>query len=198
MKRSILSGIFCLTFFLCLAQDSTEKSRFENTESVVRINLLGIPAFSFEKGLGNNFSFRPEAGLGWLVITDEKNTDPHNVKIESYVNPYLLLEGRYYYNLERLAMKGKRVEHFGADYLALFYRYNAYEYQAGFSDHNRNESGKLIRDVQYIGACWGMQRNLWEKQRFYINWALGPSIKTNWKERADFSLTCQLGFGLQW
>ncbi len=198
MKHFVLLSIFCGTSFLSLAQDNQEKNLPVNSQSVVRINLLGIPAFSFEKGLGKNFSFRPEAGLGWLVITNEKSEDPDKLKIESFVNPYVLLEGRYYYNMDRRTLKGKRVEHFAADYLAVFYRYNAYEYQAGLSEHNRNGSGKLSRDVQYLGTCWGMQRNLWKKQLFYINWALGPSIKTNWKEYAYFSFTCQLGFGLQW
>lgn len=195
----ILTTLFASASLLLFGQNNTDQGSTVSKNTVVRINLLGIPAFSFEKSLGGNFTFRPEGGLGWPVITSEKNDDDkRTVKLESPVNPYLIIEGRYYYNLQKRFNKGKRTDFFSADYLAIYYRYNAYEYQAGFSDNNKDESGELWRDVQYVGAWWGLQRNLGKKQKFYINWSLGPGIKTNWKDYVDYSFTSQLGVGLQW
>ena len=66
------------------------------------------------------------------------------------------------------------------------------------SDDNDDEVGKLLWDVQYVVGSWGMQRNLGEKEKFYINWSIGSGVKTNWKDYAEFSLVGQLGLGLQW
>ncbi len=92
----------------------------------------------------------------------------------------------------------KKTGYYGGNYLGGYYRYNAYEYQAGVSSNTKDSSGVLYRDVQYLGASWGMQRSLGIKQLFYINWSIGPSLKTNFKDYADFAFPGQLGFGLQW
>jgi len=165
------------------------------TKNIVRLNLLA-PSFGFEKCIGNNFTIRPEAGFGWPVFTNDKDENGNNqINMESMVNPYLLLEGRYYYDLQKRLDRGKSISNYTGNYIACFYRYNAYEYQAGVSNRN---SEYLLRDVQYMGIWWGMQRNLGQKELFYFNWSLGPSIKTNWKDYADGSFTGQLSLGLQW
>lgn len=198
MKQFILPIAFCCICSLSSSQNDSNSESITTRGSVVRLNFLGIPAFGYEKGLGNQFTFRPEAGLGWLVMDTDENKTDNKTKIESFVNPYLLLEGRYYYNLERRIRKGRNVAHFAADYVSAFYRYNAYEYQPDISNRDREETEKLLRDVQYIGFAWGMQRSLWKNQLFYFNWSVGPSIKTNFKAYAEFAFAFQLGFGLQW
>lgn len=198
MKKimALLLVLISITWSSSIAQHT---DNFNYKQSVIRINLLGIPAFGFEQGLGNGFTFRPEAGLGWPVITSETNTAGTEViSLESAVNPYVEIEGRYYYNLQRRAAAQRNTKHFAANYIACLYRYNAYEYQAGLSDGNRDDKGSLKRDVQYIAAGWGIQRNLGRKDQLYINWGIGPDLRINGTQSADFTLQAQFGFGFQW
>jgi hypothetical protein len=166
---------------------------------VVRINFAGFAGIGFESSIGRNFTIRPEAGSGWPVLTEK--TRPNGATscvVQSAFNPYLFVEGRYYYNLERRQRKGKNTSHYSGNFVSGFYRYSSFVYQGGFSTYNKYPTDSLQHDVQYIGAYWGIQRNIGGRQRFYFSLALGPGLKTNFKNYADFEFSAQLGFGLQW
>jgi len=194
-KKSIILLFVIAVSVSAFAQSEQKIESLYSTKNIVRLNLLA-PSFGFEKGIGNGFTIRPEAGFGWPVFTNDKDENGKNqINLESMVNPYLLLEGRYYYNLQKRVDNGKKISNYSGNYFACFYRYNAYEYQAGVSNRNRED---LLRDVQYMGLWWGLQRNLGSKELFYINWSIGPSLKTNWKDYADGSFTGQFSLGLQW
>lgn len=200
MKKSFYILIICLHMspYSAISQAKDTIEQF-NDKPVIRLNLLGMLAFGFEKGIGNNFTIRHEAGLGWPLVTQEKNKEGKTlVTLESIVNPYILLEARHYYNIQRRIDQGRRTAYYAGNYLGIYYRYNAYEYQAGVSNNTKDSMGVLYRDVQYLGGSWGMQRSLGVKQLFYINWSIGPALKTNFKDYADFTFPGQIGLGLQW
>jgi hypothetical protein len=196
--KTYLYIIPCLLLSLSAAGQEVSPDEGNTKKTVIRLNILGVPGLGFETSLGRSFTIRPEAGLGWPVFTASFDAEGNNdVDLVSWVNPYLLLEARYYYNLNRRIERAKRTAYFGADYISLYYRYNAYEYQADFVQDGDDDS-RLVRDVQSMGFWWGMQRNMGPRQRFYINWSLGPGIKTNWIDYGEASFTGQLGLGVQW
>lgn len=189
--------------FTCLCALSAAKAQ-DNKEynpkaHVGRVNLFGLFGFSFEKGIGKNFTIRPEAGLGVPVFTEtDVEGGKNKVHFESAVNPYIMVEARYYYNLKKRFDAGKRISYFGADYIGPFYRYNAYQYLGAYDPDTENKNDVLLRDIQYAGFWWGLQRNFGPKQCGYFNWSIGPAVKTNFKDYADFTVFGQIGLGFQW
>lgn len=200
MKTLITTIAALLLVTVVMAQETNENPILNVKESVIRINLLGVPGFSYELGLGSDFTIRPEAGLGWPVFSDRHNDEGElqSIYLESMVNPYLILEGRYYYNMQKRKAEGRRTNKFAANYIGLYYRYNAYEHEGSYDPENNGNWDDLLRDVQYLGGWWGLQRNIGQRDLFYINFSIGPGMKTNWIDYANFSVSSQFGFGLQW
>lgn len=203
MKRAIFYFFLTIANIAPLAMHAQDNDMVkydgQPTVNVFRINFFGIPGVAFEHSLGNDFTVNAELGLGWPVITEETGISGYrDLRLESVVNPYILLEARYYYNFRKRAEHGKSIDNFSGNYIAPFYRYNAYEYEGSVYPDEPKYRTALLRDVQYMGIWWGMQRNLGSRQRFYIDWSIGPGIKTNFVDYADFSLSAKFGIGLQW
>jgi hypothetical protein len=195
MKRIYFLAATVLTVITGFSQTQEGYISPDLNEAVLRVNFLGVPAFGFEKGLGSNLTIRPEAGLGWPVYVTAKNSKGLSYpRMRSAVNPYLLFELRKYYNLQRRAAIGKKTRHFSGNYTGLFYRYNAYEKD----DNYKADDEGLVRDVHCLGVLWGFQKSLWPADIFYINFSVGPGIKTNWVDYSTVAVSVQVGFGMQW
>lgn len=197
--RTWLPGLvfgFVLVLGSVSAQVQAGDSLTDN--AVLRFNLLGIPAVGFEKKLTPSFTIRAEWGLGFpLIIKKKQDNGISKLSMESGVNPYLVLESRYYYNLSKHPLGGKPTQCFSGEYIGFFYRYNAYQYQQALSLFNHREGS--VKEIQYLGALvWGVQRNFGRNEQFYMNWALGFGVKTNGYCYDIFSMTTQFGLGFEW
>ncbi|HRI34131.1 MAG TPA: hypothetical protein PLD02_10270 [Saprospiraceae bacterium] len=178
------------------AQNSSIPEHPSLNDGILRINFLGLAGFSYEKGLGSGFTFRPEAGLGWPLITDEHNEHDElsGFNLEYPFNPYFLVETRYYYNLDKREKEQKSIANFSGNYVGAFYRYSVYQYLTSYATGKQDS---VLHNVHYVGMWWGLQRNLGEKRRFYFNFALGPGFETDFKSFNRFNLEANLGLGLQ-
>jgi len=189
----VLLELFTVSAFAQLSEESIWQSKV--TENVPRINFLGLAGVGYEIGLAKGFTFSPELGVGWPVIESTTNSDnTTTLEVKSAVNPYLLLESRYYYNFQKRFEANKPIDHFSGNYVGAFYRYNVYEYLSKTND----ESEAMLKNVQYFGVWWGIQRNIDQKHRFYFNFSVGPSIKTDLKSTTQFTVSANLGLGYQW
>lgn len=165
---------------------------------LIRLNFLGIPGVNIEYEIGKHKTISAETGLGWPVIVDEESeAKPTKRRIESLTNPYIVLEGRYYYNINNRISAGRSVENFSGNYIGPFYRFNAFEYIGSYEPDNTYRYD-LLRNVHYVGFWWGMQRHIGAQKLFYFNFAFGPALKTDWSEYIDYSFTGKLALGMQW
>jgi hypothetical protein len=177
-------------------KETTKKPDETSIMKVVRINFLGLAGLNYEEGLGGPFSINLEAGLGFPLIRDASHSKDGSIDLtlESIFNPYLNIEGRYYYNIDERKNAGKRTEKFSANYVAAFYHYNVY----GNVKATDETQQQLLYNMSYIGMWWGMQRNLGCNQRLYFNFSIGPCLRTDWNSHADVNVASHLGLGIQW
>ncbi|MFI5134470.1 MAG: hypothetical protein ACHQD9_01330 [Chitinophagales bacterium] len=195
IKSAVAFSFLWMIALTTFAQSQETTWQSQVTTNVPRINFLGFAGVGYEIGLGKGFTFSPELGLGWPVIQSTTHSDNTiTLHVKSAVNPYLLLDGRYYYNFQRRFEAGKPIDHFSGNYVGAFYRYNLYEYVS----YTNDETEELLKNVQYFGVWWGLQRNIGEKHLFYFNFSIGPAIKTDLNTTTAFTVAGNLGLGLQW
>ncbi|HYV92513.1 MAG TPA: hypothetical protein VE978_12035 [Chitinophagales bacterium] len=174
----------------------TRKPNDTSELKTFRINFLGFAGLNYEFGLGGPFSINLEGGLGFpLIKSSSRNIDGSiNLSLKSVLNPYLNIEGRYYYNLLQRKFAGKLIDNFSGDYLAAFYHYSVYSNVQS----SPVESGQLLYNMHYFGVWWGMQRNLGCNQRLYFDFSIGPCLRTDLNSHIDLNAAAHLGFGIQW
>ncbi len=148
-------------------------SQAQKLEKIFRVNIL-VPGVEYELPLGNYWSLNTNIGTSVAWSSGYRDIfGSRGSKVRFY--PYLLAEGRRYYNREKRVEKKRRVRFNSGNYygLSLFTT----------PDRDIAQLGKT-KDVMFaIAPMWGMQRAY---GRFYFNLNLSPFYFVKTKGDARF------------
>ncbi len=126
------------------------------TEKEVRINLLN-PGIAWENPLGRRTTIEFNIGIGYNGSYPELNTMYGESGFQSQIAPFIDIQGRNYYNLKKVAEKGRKSKKF----VALRYLFYGPRI-AGNVRTNENYS-------MAVGPTWGFKRA-------YEKWTLLGSV----------------------
>ena len=131
-------------------------STFGQSKSEIRLNVLN-PGIAWESPLGLKTSLEINAGVGYNYSYPELNTIYGDLGFQGQLAPFVDVQGRNYYNLEKRQSQGKA----SGNFLALRYLYYGPRI-AGNVRTNENYS-------MAIGPTWGLKRE-------YGKWTLLTSV----------------------
>jgi len=137
---------------------------FAQTENVLRVNFLN-PALSFEKATGNKTTLETSIGFGYHGSYPELRHYGEG-GFQYLFAMFADVQGRYYYNFEKRAAKGKRVDKNNGNFIAARMLYTSF----GVSELS---SFERYSDHSFaVGPIWGLQRTYGE--RFNMSFSAGP------------------------
>ncbi|WP_281637006.1 DUF3575 domain-containing protein [Flavobacterium marginilacus] len=116
MKKIIVLG-FVLISFIVKAQEA-EKVSVEKNLYGVQLGLLST-SFYYETQLQRKISLRTEIGL--TLISSTRDYEDPEIKDETatLISPYLTLEPRWFYSLDRRKRLGKKTYNNSSNYISL-------------------------------------------------------------------------------
>jgi hypothetical protein len=116
MKKIIVLG-FVIISFIAKAQEA-EKVSVEKNLLGVQLGLLNT-SFQYETQLDRKTTLLTEIGLMLGYSTREFNDPAIKDQTTTVVAPYLTLEPRWYYGLDRRAKFGRNIKHNSSNYVGL-------------------------------------------------------------------------------
>ena len=116
MKKIIVLG-FVLFSFIAKAQE-VEKVSVEKNLNGVQLGLLNT-SFQYETQLDRKITLLTEIGLMFGYSTREFNNAAIKDQTTTIVAPYVTLEPRWYYGLDRRAKLGRNTKHNSSNYVGL-------------------------------------------------------------------------------
>lgn len=164
--RHITTLLFLIISTFLFAQENnskTEKPEAGVTKSMfgIQVGTLGTWVYN-ESRLSNKIALRSELGLQTFTSTDLSTKKTYN-----FLTPEIVLEPRYYYNLEKRSSKGKSIERNSGNYFSLRSSYFPDLFKIG-----SNGGFKFIPELNII-PTWGMKRNLGTHFNYELGGGLG-------------------------
>lgn len=127
MKNYIALSLVLFSF-LAKAQDKQEAEKVSVEKSLfgVQVGLLSA-TFYYEPQLQRKITLRTEIGL--TLVSSTKDYEDPTIKDESatLIAPYLTLEPRWYYGLDRRKRLGKKTYNNSSNYISLATSYMSYD-----------------------------------------------------------------------
>ncbi len=118
MKQTLLA-LAAMATLGANAQEGSPTPAVESSVFSIQTGLIGVWA-NHELGLSRTLALRTEMGLEPMTIT-YNGSDESRV----LVSPVLVLEPKWYYNLDRRERKGRNTARNSANSIGLFLHYNA-------------------------------------------------------------------------
>ena len=166
-----------LLFFISVNSFSQEESKPEIT-NVTKITFLD-PGLGYEKRIAKNQSVNIQ---GFMNISAGFNSSSSfGTSSYFYLDPALMLQYRYYYNLLQRENKGKRTEMNSANYISPIFETVFYKVRT--SDDQHTDKNRVI--VNTLGVVWGFQRNY--KCRFSLDLNMGVGYLFGEQAELDYN-----------
>ncbi len=159
--------VFC---FLCAKIEAQEVS-VEKSIWGTQLIILPLSVYN-ESKLTNEIALRSELSWGFSW----SGGGYFDSSTRWAVIPYLILEPRYYYNLNRRNQKGKRIDGNSGNYLSIF---SCFQPGIGFKSDNVR-----INPGIYFIPMYGLKRNI--GQRFNFEAAFGVGYGWGFEKYTDF------------
>lgn len=161
-----LFPLLCLLF--CCTNLSAQRS-VERSVSGLQFNLVKL-AYYNETGISDKLAIRFEAGAGIQLQGRNFGTV---AEVDLNIQPYALVEPRYYYNFAQREEKGKRTTNNSGNYVGLKTIYNLPFHLVTTNDDNINPNGRLS-----IIPRWGIRRDLGSGWDFELGLGTGLAFET--------------------
>lgn len=168
MKKNLMILTLCVLSFIAKCQNaSVEKSTFG-----LQTGVLGIWAYN-EAKLSNAIALRTEVGFDFGVWESTYYDDSPFI-----LTPVIVIEPRFYYNLQKRLNDSKRIDGNSGNFIALKMGYHP----DWFVLFNSNDAPVVI-DYSII-PTWGIRRNLGK----YFNYeaGIGAGYSYTFAERAGY------------
>lgn len=161
--------LISIILIICLSTTKGNAQEASVEESIWGIQALMLPLSVYnELKLTNNIALRSELAWGFSW----SGGGYFNNSSQWEVIPYLNVEPRYYYNLNRRHQKRKRIDNNSGNYLSLFVCF-----QPGFGITSKNND--LFPAIYFI-PTYGLRRNI--GKHFNYEAALGFGYGWEFKE----------------
>ncbi|TVP51878.1 MAG: hypothetical protein EA341_04255 [Mongoliibacter sp.] len=175
MKIYILTCIFFI--FIIKTTDAQEHASVEKSIWQVQ-SLLITKYFSNESRLKRDMALRSELGFNFSY------QDGFFMQNPLYVwNPFLRIEPRYYYNLEKRLLKGKKIAKNSGNFLAL-----TTTYQPDWFVISNEDGIRVIPSLSLI-PTWGIRRS----PTRHFNYEAGIGIGYGWEYYRVMPRTVAMG-----
>ncbi|MDR2911336.1 MAG: hypothetical protein LBV47_08270 [Bacteroidales bacterium] len=160
MKRLfLLLFLFCLLFLpFC---EEIQAQAAESNQSI-SLNVLGLE-YVYEHPLDKKFTVTGRGGLAAGILWTKMSGS--YTKFDYLICPTVGLESRYYYNLEKRFVEGKKTANNSANFLSVQARYYI---PWGMASENM----KIRENAIVFSPSWGLRRVLNSKWIFEINTGL--------------------------
>ena len=113
MKKTVTIGLVLVSFFIKAQDVSVEKKLFG-----VQFGLLSS-GFQYETKLQRKMTLMTELGLTLVMSTKEFNNPNIKDKTTTIFAPYLSLEPRWYYGLDRRNKLGRNIKNNSSNFISL-------------------------------------------------------------------------------
>lgn len=120
MKKTHLLTFFIFSVFNLTAQQQPQTASVEKSIYGIQTGFLGIWVHN-ERKLSNSIALRGEVGLD-AGLLGRSYSDDH--QIDYVFTPVLILEPRWYYNLEKRLSKGKSIDNNSGNFIGLKISFN--------------------------------------------------------------------------
>jgi len=185
--------LFCSLLLLSIFSFGQNKEGYDVTD-VTKANFFD-PGISFETRIGQSQTLYGEAFLSTAIFIGYSSSLGNISSVDMY--PALTLQYRFYYNGNKRASKGKRVEMNSMNYISIVT-------DASFYKDKRYDLNKS-RIMKTFGAAWGFQRNYSKRFSLDINvgigYAFGKETILNYPDNytdisyGDFTTLGQISLG---
>jgi len=171
MKKIVITLILCGLTFIAKSQNaSIEKSTFG-----VQTGVLGIWVYN-EVKLSNKIALRTELGFDFGIW---ETTFYDDYDSPFLLTPVIVIEPRFYYNLEKRLKNSKRIDGNSGNFIALKTGYHP-DWFVLFNKDN----APVVSDFSII-PTWGIRRNL--GKHFNYEAGLGAGFSYTFAKRAGYA-----------
>jgi len=167
--------LFALLFFTSADSFSQEESKPEIT-NVTKITFLS-PGLSYEQRIAKNQSINIQGFMS--ISAGFSSSSSLGTNSYFYLDPALMLQYRYYYNLAKRENKGKRTEMNSANYVSPIFETVFYKVRISDVEY----TGKDRTAINTLGLAWGLQRNY--KWRFSLDLNMGVGYRFGGRAELD-------------
>ena len=171
MKKTLLTLTLCMLALLA----SSQKASVENTTFGVQTGVLGLWAYN-ETKLSDAFALRTELGFDFGIWETTYYDDYDSPFLQT---PVIVLEPRFYYNLNKRSEKSKRIDGNSGNFIALKMGYHP-DWFVLFNPDN----APVVSDFSII-PTWGIRRNI--GKRFNYEAGIGAGYSYTFAESAGYS-----------
>jgi len=181
MKILFTPAMYILLLLIAKNGFSQEEKPHLSVENVLKLNFI-LPGISYEHKIGNYTTLNVAAYMDGILMDRIESPQLH-----LFLTPSFNAEFRYYYNMQKRDMKGKRTALNSSNYIAPVYigRYSPSSY---FSDN---------RLVNQVGSVWGMQRNYPKGFSLDLNGGMAYTLKARnnyYYDPIELLLQAKIGF----
>ncbi|SEC68969.1 hypothetical protein SAMN05192540_3814 [Maribacter dokdonensis] len=170
MKKTLISLTLCGLTLIAKAQNtSVEKSTFG-----LQTGVLGIWAYN-EAKLSNTLALRTEIGFDFGIWESTYYDDYDSPFL---LTPVIVVEPRFYYNLEKRSKNSKRIDGNSGNFIALKMGYHT-DWFVLFN----TDDAPVVSDFSII-PTWGIRRNL--GKHFSYEAGLGAGFSYTFAKRAGY------------
>ncbi len=148
MTKVFFTSLLVMSSYFGFSQNVQEAS-VEKSTFGIQIGVMGVWAYN-ELKISNQVALRSEIGIAIVGLW----TDGNDTLVGTgYSLPIVALEPRWYYNLNKRANQGKRIDGNSGNYVSL--RGSYYFYDNADSGTDRNLSSH-----PFTAISWGIRRNI--------------------------------------
>ena len=170
MQKTLITLILCgLTLFAKSQNASVESSTFG-----IQTGVLGIWVYN-EVKLTNSLALRTELGFDF-GIWETTYYDDYNAPF--LLTPVIVIEPRFYYNLQKRSERSKRIDGNSGNFIALKMGYHP-DWFVLFN----TDDAPVVSDFSII-TTWGIRRNIGD--RFNYEAGIGAGFSHTYAERAGY------------
>lgn len=159
MKKNIIFTAFLIFSTLAYSQKESDLSR-----NLFKINIL-TPGFTYERVLGSETTFNIDANLSFGATSNGGG------QLRLLASPFVRVQYRNYYNLEKRLAKNKLISGNSGAYIAPSISY----YMKPIND----DSYVSNYDGLTVGAVWGFQKTYKSGVNLGANTGLGYNFSSN-------------------
>ncbi|GAA3607694.1 hypothetical protein Q4Q39_10410 [Flavivirga amylovorans] len=170
MTKVVFASLLVMSSYFGFSQNTTDAS-VEKSVFGIQVGLIGIWAHN-ELKLSNQVVLRSEIGLAGVNTAN--------------IEPLLALEPRWYYNINKRANKGKRIDGNSGNYISFRTSYRFFD----SSEADKNEQNYL-----FFTPTWGIRRNIGNHFNYEAGIGVGLGFFNNNEKKVGYTSYLNLKIG---